>query len=451
MSQTTPPRPRAAIGSTTIATAPCPPEELDADHDGYALCEGDCDDVNAFRSPGLAESCDNLDNDCDGVVDGFAVVCGIGTCTGTGSCEAGVIVCDPSTVPHPEECNGLDDDCNGAVPDDELDSDGDAWPVCAGDCDPTDGGTYPGAPETHDFGDNQCLGSEGSGSVDEISGLSGFFSAADPTLFCWPPQPGAVEYEAARSAAPDRGLGCAAQRTSVACWSDAATPPAGTAFYYLVRAVAPGTGSYGQDSLGSERRGWCGGEGNCTDAVDGDADGLIDCSDRLDCFGVGGCTSATFTFSDTAADDVSVNALEAFFASVPVAAGDYVRLALTQGNGAVPFQWCADRAVFQRTRYLALAFWSGNAANVDPSQIWHRTGSDPWVGPFADETQSFYGLECISPYAWCPELGLGDRGIVVDPGHSGECEAWDFIYGCGGRVFTLTLTLGVDRLSACGF
>ena len=428
-----------------------PPNEQDFDRDGFPACNGDCDDFNAQRSPGLAEACDSIDNDCDGVVDSFEVVCGIGACATIGTCEAGVYNCDPSSFPRPEECNGVDDDCDGSLPQEELDLDGDAWLECAGDCDPTDGGTYPGAPETHDFGDNQCLGDEGSGSVDEISGLSGFFSPGDPTLFCWPLQPGASGYEATRSAAPDGALGCAALRTSFACWSDPATPPSGTAFYYLVRAVAPRTGSFGQDSLGSERRGECGGEGSCDDTLDGDGDGLVDCADRLDCFGVGGCTTATFTFTDTAADDIGVGALEAFFATVPTAHGDYIRLALTGGTGAAPFEWCSDRAVFQRTRYLTLAPWGGFAIDSGTPDAWHRTGSDPWIGPVADEFQNAYGIDCISSYAWCPQVGLGDRGIVIDPGHFGECEAWDFIYGCGGRVFTVTLTLGVDRASACGF
>ena len=41
----------------------------DDDGDGYTECAGDCDDARAATHPGAAESCDGLDNDCDGNVD----------------------------------------------------------------------------------------------------------------------------------------------------------------------------------------------------------------------------------------------------------------------------------------------------------------------------------------------------------------------------------------------
>ncbi|MDD5110339.1 MAG: MopE-related protein [Patescibacteria group bacterium] len=42
----------------------------DADGDGYAIADGDCDDGNPLRSPGRQEVCGNfLDDDCDGSVD----------------------------------------------------------------------------------------------------------------------------------------------------------------------------------------------------------------------------------------------------------------------------------------------------------------------------------------------------------------------------------------------
>ncbi len=48
-----------------------PPEESDADGDGYRICEGDCDDDGPETNPGAAEICDDgADNDCDDIVDG---------------------------------------------------------------------------------------------------------------------------------------------------------------------------------------------------------------------------------------------------------------------------------------------------------------------------------------------------------------------------------------------
>ncbi len=46
-----------------------PAGEVDADGDGYMVCEGDCNDSDASVSPGAAEVCDGIDNDCDGDID----------------------------------------------------------------------------------------------------------------------------------------------------------------------------------------------------------------------------------------------------------------------------------------------------------------------------------------------------------------------------------------------
>ena len=46
------------------------PTDLDAD--GYALAE-DCDDNNAAVNPGAEEVCDELDNNCDGLIDVDAI------------------------------------------------------------------------------------------------------------------------------------------------------------------------------------------------------------------------------------------------------------------------------------------------------------------------------------------------------------------------------------------
>ncbi len=63
-----------------------------------------------------AEVCDNLDNDCDGVVDGLATSCGVGACASTGTCTAGVDSCTPGTPAADDSaCNGIDDDCDGAT------------------------------------------------------------------------------------------------------------------------------------------------------------------------------------------------------------------------------------------------------------------------------------------------------------------------------------------------
>ncbi len=126
----------------------------DADGDGVTSCDGDCDDAEPARSPLLSETCDGLDNDCDGVVpadevDGDAD----GWFTCSGDCDDNVGTTWPGA---PELCNGVDDDCDAVVPADEIDTDGDFWVAClawsggsatvlgGGDCGEGDAGVNPG-------------------------------------------------------------------------------------------------------------------------------------------------------------------------------------------------------------------------------------------------------------------------------------------------------------------
>jgi len=80
-------------------------------------CEYSCTPA----SPAV-ETCNAVDDDCDGVVDegdpGGGAGCGtdVGECDfGTEACVGGAIVCMGSTDPTTELCNGLDDDCDGTA------------------------------------------------------------------------------------------------------------------------------------------------------------------------------------------------------------------------------------------------------------------------------------------------------------------------------------------------
>ncbi len=43
--------------------------ETDRDGDGYSVCDGDCNDGNALQSPGTEETCNGMDDNCDGTAD----------------------------------------------------------------------------------------------------------------------------------------------------------------------------------------------------------------------------------------------------------------------------------------------------------------------------------------------------------------------------------------------
>jgi hypothetical protein len=46
-----------------------PPDVIDNDGDGFAVCAGDCEDWDDTIYPGAPEFCDNVDTDCDGAAD----------------------------------------------------------------------------------------------------------------------------------------------------------------------------------------------------------------------------------------------------------------------------------------------------------------------------------------------------------------------------------------------
>jgi hypothetical protein len=109
-----------------VGTGACRAEGVQAcGDDGLVVCD-------AVEGTPSDEICDAVDNDCNGTVDdrageacecedGATVECGsdVGACTlGTQTCAGGTFgECVGATAPDAETCNGLDDDCNGTVDD----------------------------------------------------------------------------------------------------------------------------------------------------------------------------------------------------------------------------------------------------------------------------------------------------------------------------------------------
>lgn len=188
---------------------------------GLLLDGSDCDDTNPNIKPGAVETCDNVDEDCDGEADdnpagGFTYYLdadfdGYGNpaftrqaCTlPNGYTEDGTDCDDQEPNANPgveEQCDQIDNDCDGDIDepdavdatlwyadvDDDNYGDPDATRLgCTapighvpqgGDCDDLNPSAFPGRPEVCDQVDNDC-----DGEVDgpEAADVSFFFADAD--------------------------------------------------------------------------------------------------------------------------------------------------------------------------------------------------------------------------------------------------------------------------------
>jgi len=180
---------------------------------GHVDDNTDCDDTDAAISPGADETCDEVDNDCDGTTDEDDAIDapswyadndadGFGDAgSAYSACEApsGTLAdstdCDDAdwtVFPGAEEtCDGADNDCDGLTDEDDAsdastwyaDADGDGYGdmataevACvvpadhvadATDCDDAASAISPGADEICDGVDNDCDGTiDGAGAID---------------------------------------------------------------------------------------------------------------------------------------------------------------------------------------------------------------------------------------------------------------------------------------------
>jgi hypothetical protein len=273
----------------------------DSDSDGYTF-DKDCNDHNGAIHPGAVEVCNGVDDDCNTLIDEFlgSTTCGAGACQRTvDNCVAGVPqTCTPGTA-TPEVCNNIDDDCNGAV-DDNLGTISCGQGVCQrsaaacvngvpGTCTPgtpttetcngldddCDGLVDDGFPDTDADGlaacidpdDDNDLVPDASDCLPLINSVSAIPGEVGPTLtqvpggapgaFRFTPIAQANVHNVYRGTASVRfsfggGPLCLPPQLTAATFTDAANPPLGSTFYYLITGInrcgegIAGTSSSGQ-------------------------------------------------------------------------------------------------------------------------------------------------------------------------------------------------------------
>ncbi len=132
---------------------------------GYSATDGDCDDFDNRKTPGKAESCNGVDDNCNGQVDegltstttwpdgdgdgyGWALGTPMSGCAGgnraqnDGDCDDTNATINPGAM---ETCNMKDDDCDGRVDDGAQVRCGQGWCARLGPtCNPAD--CVPGPP-----------------------------------------------------------------------------------------------------------------------------------------------------------------------------------------------------------------------------------------------------------------------------------------------------------------
>jgi len=377
---------------------------------GYVADDTDCDDTDAAVNTAATESCDGVDNDCDGTTDeddavdvstfyedqdgdgyGWAWVsttrCNApsGYVSDATDCDDG----DANTNPGATEyCDGHDDDCDGSTDEDDAadastwyaDDDGDGYGdsststvQCSSptgyvsdssDCDDLAASSYPGATEYCDGTDNDCDGSTDESSAADASTWyrdadgDGYGNPSSSSVGCYQP----TGYVGDSSDCDD---GDASLNPTTWWYQDADSDGYGSASYATQQCSQPtGYVSNNSDCRDSDSSAYPGATEYC-DGHDDDCDGYTDESTAADAStwyqdadgdGYGSTSTTTACYQPTGYVSNSSDCYDGNANAYPGAA-DYWRV--NRGDSSYDYDCDGSESKYYTTTYSCSTDWDG--------------------------------------------------------------------------------------------
>ena len=329
---------------------------------------GDCNDSDANINPDMAEVCDGVDNDCDGDLDvdddSFDDSLSPtwyydGDGDNEGDPDNAIVDC---IAPEGYVSNATDCNDNSAAFNTQ-DADGDGITSCDGDCDDTE----PSISQCEFCVDENILDIVGvdvfQGSVSGNTDQSSSCGIGPETVMRWvPPSDGDYLFTLTADFDPYISIWDGCDESELSCqagYSHLDFFNAGVEVLLVVGAVNSGeTGNF-SISIGSSY------EGDCTNGIDEDSDGLTDCADEEDCWYHEACAMSSCpnfdlidvqTYEPALGDDL-------FQGSLDMATDDASGSCLTGSGVDYAFYWeapadgCAIVMAYSDTIDLGLYIW----------------------------------------------------------------------------------------------